>query len=87
MFANDPDQITPGSLQHAGDNVAALVVALGNSPLLGSPPTDDDDSLVFFDVLGAVGFVYSIWSQMALRCTYFGSLLHAHAAGIPLVPP
>ena len=54
-----PSAIPDGSIQHAGDNILALLKGVANSPLLANHDDTDDDQIVFFDILGLMTVVYT----------------------------
>ncbi|CAG0879849.1 unnamed protein product [Darwinula stevensoni] len=65
--SNDiPEHITPKSLQRAGNNILALVKAIGNSDTLQDQQgPDKSQKMVYFDFLGLFMVVYSInWAYL-----------------------
>jgi len=58
-----PERVTPGSLQHLGDNTLALARALAEGPL---PPSPTPGPFLYYDLLGLVMFVYSARTALVL---------------------
>jgi hypothetical protein len=57
------ERVTPGSLQHVGDNTLALARALAEGPLPLSPRPGP---FLYYDLLGVVMFVYSARTALGL---------------------
>lgn len=52
--------IPDGSIQRAGENILALLREVAHSPSLSNPSAEDrHGKIVFFDILGLMGVVYS----------------------------
>ena len=71
---DDLDNLEPGAIQHTGENVLALVQALGSAPQLLTGGYEPDVSLIFFDILGKVTLLWSSSTQM-FTCASVAMLL------------
>jgi hypothetical protein len=81
-----PDRVTPGSLQHVGDNTLALARALAEGQLPASPRAG---AALYYDLLGVVMFVYSARAALGVAALStlgaLGALFIAwRRGGIPL---
>ena len=81
---NTPAAVTPGSIQHAGDNILALVKSIVNSPFLADPGEYRHGSMVFFDFLGIfvihyperIGLVINLTSAFVAVLCLMKKFLH-----------
>ncbi|KAJ4462416.1 putative Endoplasmic reticulum metallopeptidase 1 [Paratrimastix pyriformis] len=81
--ADTPQAIAPGSIQHQGDNMVPLAIALANSPALDAPsPAQAAQGAVFTDILGRVMISYSTAASLRLDAALWAAwmLLEALAA-------
>eukprot|EP00058_Branchiostoma_floridae_P021432 XP_002606922.1 hypothetical protein BRAFLDRAFT_91691 [Branchiostoma floridae] len=85
---DSPDQIPPGSMQRAGENLLSIVQHLVNSPYLAYPGEYRHGKTVFFDVIGLFMVVYPhhvaiIINSLAVLFTlvYFGYKLKPSRTG------
>ncbi|CAH1243705.1 Hypp7143 [Branchiostoma lanceolatum] len=85
---DSPDQIPPGSMQRAGENLLSIVQHLVDSPYLAYPGEYRHGKTVFFDVVGQFMVVYPhnvaiIINSLAVLFTlfYFGYKLKPSRTG------
>ncbi|XP_078574118.1 endoplasmic reticulum metallopeptidase 1-like isoform X1 [Branchiostoma floridae x Branchiostoma japonicum] len=85
---DSPDQIPPGSMQRAGENLLSIVQHLVDSPYLAYPGEYRHGKTVFFDVIGLFMVVYPhhvaiIINSLAVLFTlvYFGYKLKPSRTG------
>ncbi|XP_019621135.1 PREDICTED: endoplasmic reticulum metallopeptidase 1-like [Branchiostoma belcheri] len=85
---DSPDQIPPGCIQRAGENLLSIVQHLVNSPYLAYPGEYRHGKTVFFDVIGQFMVVYPHHVAIIINClavlftlVYFGYKLKPSRTG------